>query len=185
MAQFLWVDDLASQDALFHFPFPIWFLGENFNLLPIITAGLMFVQQKLFAPPVTTDEQAQAQKMMMRMMPVMMLFIFYSVQAGLCLYFIASSLWSVVERTLIDKQEKRREDREAKAKADGTFVEPEKAKVNTKSNTTDEPEEEKKPGLFSSIMKNLDEAANPQDQHGKRFEASDKKKNKKNKKKKK
>ena len=42
------------------------------------------------------------QKTMMIMSVVMGIF-FYKVPAGLCLYFITSSLWSVCERTLLPK----------------------------------------------------------------------------------
>ncbi|HUG90239.1 MAG TPA: hypothetical protein VML55_05370, partial [Planctomycetaceae bacterium] len=45
-------------------------------------------------------------KMTYRMMNVMMVvmgFLFYGVPAGLCVYFIASSLWGIGERKLLDR----------------------------------------------------------------------------------
>ncbi|HVW00219.1 MAG TPA: membrane protein insertase YidC [Planctomycetaceae bacterium] len=103
MAKFLWINNLAAPDALFTFPFVLPFLGTSqFNLLPIITIVLFIVQQKMFMPPPTDKEQEMQQKMM-TFMTVFMGFMFYNVPAGLCVYFIASSLWGVAERKLLPK----------------------------------------------------------------------------------
>ncbi|MFO0918238.1 MAG: YidC/Oxa1 family insertase periplasmic-domain containing protein [Planctomycetaceae bacterium] len=103
MQRFLWIDNLASPDALFHFGFKLPFLGwDTFNLLPILSTGLMFFQQKMMMPPPADEEQA----MQMKMMNFMMIFMgamFYRVPAGLCVYFIASSLWGMTERFLLNK----------------------------------------------------------------------------------
>ena len=102
-AKFLWINNLAAPDALFRFPFALPFLGSEFNLLPIITMVLMLVQQKLFMPP-AADEQAAMQQKMMTYMMVFMGFMFYWMPAGLCVYFIASSLWGLAERKLLPKK---------------------------------------------------------------------------------
>ena len=103
MAPFLWMDNLAAPDALFHMPFKVPFVGwTEFNLLPMLTIVLFIFQQKMFMPPPTSDEQALQQKMMSYMM-VFMGFMFYRVPAGLCVYFIASSLWGMGERKLLPK----------------------------------------------------------------------------------
>jgi YidC/Oxa1 family membrane protein insertase len=74
-------------------------------LLPIIATGLMIVQQKMMAPPATSPEQ-EAQMKMMKYMMVFMGLMFYKVAAGLCLYFIATSLWGFAERRLLPKKKK-------------------------------------------------------------------------------
>ncbi len=103
MAKFLWIDNLASPDALFQLPFTVpWFGWTTFNLLPIVSTGLMFFQQKMMMPPPADEEQAMQQKMMNYMM-IFMGAMFYRVPAGLCLYFIASSVWGMVERWVINK----------------------------------------------------------------------------------
>ncbi|MGE5193743.1 MAG: YidC/Oxa1 family insertase periplasmic-domain containing protein, partial [Deltaproteobacteria bacterium] len=102
MASFLWIGNLAAPDALFRMPFAIPFLGQEFNLLPLITIVLFVVQQKMFMPPPANEEQAMQQKMMNFMM-VFMGVMFYKVPAGLCVYFIASSLWGMGERKLLPK----------------------------------------------------------------------------------
>ncbi len=100
MAPFLWVDNLAAPDALTSMP-TLPFLGSDFNLLPILTVCLFYAQQKMFMPPATTAEQAMQYKMMNGMMFIFG-FMFYHVPAGLCVYFIASSLWGMSERKLLE-----------------------------------------------------------------------------------
>lgn len=101
-ATFLWINDLAAPDMLFRFPFDVILLGHWFNLLPIIVVALMLVQTKLFSPPPTTPEAEMQQKTMKYMMMFMGV-MFYKVPAGLSLYFITSSLWSISERLLLPK----------------------------------------------------------------------------------
>jgi YidC/Oxa1 family membrane protein insertase len=102
-APFLWVHNLAAPDALFAFPFTIPLLGwTEFNLLPLISVALMVVQQEMFMPPPTNEEQALQQKMM-KYMTIGMGVLFYRVPAGLCVYFIASGIWGLIERKLLPK----------------------------------------------------------------------------------
>lgn len=101
-APFLWFDNLAAPDALFLLPFKVYFLGNEFNLLPIITTSLFLFQQKMLMPP-PTDEQTRMQAKVFFWMTLMMGFMFYHVPAGLCVYFIASSVWSMGERKLLDR----------------------------------------------------------------------------------
>lgn len=99
LAPFLWIDNLAAPDALFTMP-SLPFLGSDFNLLPCITVVLFLVQQKLFMPP-PADEQAEMTQKMMNFMTIGMGLMFWHVPAGLCIYFIASSLWGIAERKLL------------------------------------------------------------------------------------
>jgi YidC/Oxa1 family membrane protein insertase len=102
LAPFLYIKNLAAPDDLFHLPFVVPFLGwTEFNLLPFITVALFVVQQKMFMPP-PTDEQQAMQYKMMNVMTLVMGVMFYRVPAGLCVYFISSSLWGVGERKLLE-----------------------------------------------------------------------------------
>jgi YidC/Oxa1 family membrane protein insertase len=62
----------------------------------------MIAQQKMMTPPPADEQQAMQQKMMKYMM-VFFGLMFYKVAAGLCVYFIASSLWGFAERKLLPK----------------------------------------------------------------------------------
>ncbi|MDO5552954.1 MAG: YidC/Oxa1 family insertase periplasmic-domain containing protein [Planctomycetia bacterium] len=113
---FRWCSNLSAPDMLIDWsPFwnsTGWFsfnmgqgmfcLGPYFNLLPMVTIVLFLVQQKFLMPPVVgNDEAAQQQRMMRRMMNFMMIFMgfmFFKVPSGLCVYFIVSSLWGILER---------------------------------------------------------------------------------------
>lgn len=76
------------------------FLGPYLNLLPIVTIVLFLWQQKMFMPP-ATDEQTRMQQQIMKPMMIVMGLLFFRVPSGLCIYFIASSLWSIAERKLL------------------------------------------------------------------------------------
>ncbi len=77
-------------------------LGPYLNILPLVTMVLFIVQQKLFMPPATDDQQKMMQKVMTFMM-VFMGVMFFKVASGLCLYFITSSIWGIVERKMLPK----------------------------------------------------------------------------------
>ena len=101
-AGFLYIDNLAGPDRLFHHGFDIPYLGSDFNLLPLITVVLYLVNNRMFMPPPTTDEAAMQQKMMNVMM-IVFGFLFYRLPAGLLCYFIVSTLWGMGERKLMDQ----------------------------------------------------------------------------------
>jgi YidC/Oxa1 family membrane protein insertase len=109
-----WVKNLAAPDMLLYWGESIplvsrpedfggfLYLGPYLNILPIIAVAFMLVQQKMMMPPPTDEQQAMQQKMMKWMMVVMGL-MFYKVAAGLCIYFIATTLWGFAERKLLPK----------------------------------------------------------------------------------
>jgi YidC/Oxa1 family membrane protein insertase len=105
-----WCSNMAGPDQLWNWSEYLpdfiaaesgW-LGPYFNLLPILTIVLFIAQQKIFMPPPTDEQQAMMQKMMSYMM-IFMGFLFFKVPAGLCIYFITSSIWGLIERAVIPK----------------------------------------------------------------------------------
>ena len=105
-----WCSNLAGPDQLWNWTGVLpdaltstngW-LGPYLNILPLIAAALMFVQQKLFTPP-PSDEQQEMQQKIMKFMMIFMGLLFFKFAAGLCVYFIVSSLWGVAERKLLPK----------------------------------------------------------------------------------
>jgi YidC/Oxa1 family membrane protein insertase len=108
-----WASNLAGPDKLFRWDswMPAFladeadgYLGPFFNVFPLITVTLFLIQQKMFTPP-ATDEQTKMQQQMMTYMTVFMGVMFYKVPAGLCIYFITSSLWGICERKLLPKSQ--------------------------------------------------------------------------------
>ncbi|HZY84877.1 MAG TPA: YidC/Oxa1 family insertase periplasmic-domain containing protein [Gemmataceae bacterium] len=110
----LWIKNLAAPDMLVWWSEQIpyisrvqdfggfLYLGPYFNLLPVIAVALMIAQQKMMTPPPADEQQAMQQKMMKYMM-IFFGLMFYKVAAGLCVYFIASSVWGFCERKLLPK----------------------------------------------------------------------------------
>jgi YidC/Oxa1 family membrane protein insertase len=106
-----WASNLSAPDQFYYWGdwMPEFFagrgtgwLGPYLNLLPIIVVALFITQQKLFMPP-ATDEQTQMTQKVMSIMTLFMGLFFFRVPAGLCIYFIASSLWGIGERILVKK----------------------------------------------------------------------------------
>ena len=85
-APFLWVLDLSEPENLFAgiSPIPI-------NILPLVMAAVTIVQSKL--TPAMGDPMQQ--KMMTWMMPLMMLFFFYSMPSALSLYWTVSTILAI------------------------------------------------------------------------------------------
>ena len=103
-----WCSNLAAPDMMVDWSGfmpsflvrPEGWLGPYLNLFPLLTIGLFLWQQKLFMPP-AVDEQAKMQQQVMKYMMFFMALMFFKVPCGLCLYFIASSLWGIAERLLL------------------------------------------------------------------------------------
>ncbi|MEM6688960.1 MAG: YidC/Oxa1 family insertase periplasmic-domain containing protein [Planctomycetota bacterium] len=106
-----WASNLAGPDMFSYWGDWLWeylsgrgtgWLGPYFNVFPVIVVGLFLLQQKLFMPP-ATDEQTRMTQKMMNFMTLFMGLFFFRAPAGLCLYFITSSLWGICERVLVKK----------------------------------------------------------------------------------
>jgi YidC/Oxa1 family membrane protein insertase len=117
-----WIDDLTAQDAMIPFSAPMyvpifgWEL-TSFNLLPLLVALFMYVQQKTQPKPKPnpnmTDQQRQQQESMQRMMPmmsIMMMLIFYKMPSGLNLYIMFSSVFGWLEQARIRQHIREREE---------------------------------------------------------------------------
>lgn len=106
-----WCSNLAGPDQLLNWS--SWmpefiagrgtgWLGPYFNILPMATVGLFLLQQKMLMPK-ATDDQTRMTQNMMQVMTIFMGVLFFKVPSGLCIYFITSSLWSLVERKLVKR----------------------------------------------------------------------------------
>jgi len=94
-AQFLWIKDLSSPDALFTFSQSLPLIGDKLNILPLITVLLMVLQQKITMMSTgknVSSDMARQQKMMAFFFPIFFGFILYNFPAGLVLYWLTNSL---------------------------------------------------------------------------------------------
>jgi YidC/Oxa1 family membrane protein insertase len=105
-----WCSNLAAPDMLWNWQHvipdflsaPTSWIGPYLNILPLLTVGLFVWQQSMFMPP-ATDESTAMQQKIMKFMTIGMGILYFKVASGLCLYFIASSMWGIAERKLLPK----------------------------------------------------------------------------------
>ena len=102
-------------------------------------------------PPPTNEEQAQQQKMMSFMM-IFMGAMFFRVPSGLCLYFIATNIWSMTERWLFEHLKKN------KPVVDDAPV----TNLATQPNVPSKKVEEEKPSVIGGIWDRLQKSADNQ-----------------------
>ncbi len=92
----LWITDLSRPDHL-ALGTSLPFIGDTISVLPILMAATMIWQSKM----TMTDPK---QKAMIYIMPVFLLFIFYSLPSGLNLYYSVFNLLSMVQTRMIKKR---------------------------------------------------------------------------------
>ena len=97
-SEFLWAADLSAPDTIAEIAgFPI-------NILPLLMTGTMFLQMKLQPAAPNMDPTQQA---IMKYMPLMFVFFFYSASSGLCLYWTVQNVLSIIQTkmTKVDPDE--------------------------------------------------------------------------------
>ena len=103
-SKFLWIKDLAEPDKLFQIAKPVPFIGTEINLLPILMALGMFLQQKMsMKSSATSPEMREQQKIMVIIFPIMMGFVFYHFPSGLALYWFMNTALSILSQWKILK----------------------------------------------------------------------------------
>lgn len=103
-----WIDNLAAPDVLFSWNYPIFFIGNEFHLLPILLGLVMFVQQRLSSnlpkdANLLTEQQRQ-QRAMGNIMTVLFAVMFYNVPSGLNIYWLSSMLLGILQQWWTSKR---------------------------------------------------------------------------------
>ncbi|CAX08913.1 membrane protein insertase YidC [Chlamydia trachomatis] len=100
-----WIDNLTAPDVLFSWETPIWFIGKEFHLLPILLGVVMFAQQKISAVKRSgpASDQQRQQEAMGTMMALLFTFMFYNFPSGLNIYWFSSMLLGVVQQWVTNK----------------------------------------------------------------------------------
>jgi len=104
-APFLWIKDLSEPDRLFVFAQNLPIIGNEFNLLPLLMAVVMYFQQKISMKSMSSADPNQVlqQKIMLVFFPIFLGFIFYKFSSGLSLYFTVFYLLSTVSQWKMSK----------------------------------------------------------------------------------
>lgn len=95
---FLWINDLSEPDTVWTSPPFLGFSGFNLNILPLIMVGTQIVQTLM--TQVSSDPN---QKTMMYIMPVIMLFFFWSMPSGVTLYWTVQNILSILQQWYTNK----------------------------------------------------------------------------------
>ncbi|HSW87016.1 MAG TPA: membrane protein insertase YidC [Rhabdochlamydiaceae bacterium] len=103
-----WIDNLTAPDVLFTWSYPIFFIGTQFHLLPILLGLVMYVQQKFTSAisknqRVLTDQQKQ-QKFMGNIMVIVFAVMFYHFPSGLNIYWLSSMLLGILQQWYMTKK---------------------------------------------------------------------------------
>ncbi len=155
---FLWIADLTAPDALFMLPFSLPFLGDKFNILPIMMGVSQLFAQRLQS----TNIEDPTQKQMATIMPIFFVFILYNFAAGLSLYWFVSNIWQITFQIFVNKKVKEQVEQEAHQKFE------ERRKQVTLIEKGGKPKEEKEPTWRDKVLKYLEEKAKEAESRGKR-----------------
>lgn len=102
-APFLYITDLSEPDRFLALDLTLPLIGDvpYLNILPPVMVVLWIVQQRVMPKP--TDEQAQRVQKMMMWMPILFGVFLYNYPAGLSVYMITTSMFGILEQTVIKK----------------------------------------------------------------------------------
>ncbi len=104
-AKFLWINDLSEPDRLILLSANLPIIGNEINILPVLMAIGMFMQQKLSMATAKGGSSAEQQKIMMIIFPLIFFYIFYKMPSGLVLYwFINSTLMLIYQFRIMSKK---------------------------------------------------------------------------------
>lgn len=97
-----WIDDLTAPDKLFSWKEPIFFIGTEFHLLPIILGVVMFIQQRISSPlpkdPTQLTDQQRQQRAMGSIMSIVFTVMFYNFPSGLNIYWLSSMVLGILQQ---------------------------------------------------------------------------------------
>lgn len=103
-----WIDNLTAPDVLFSWKTPIFFIGNEFHLLPFLLGGVMFLQQRISTtlpkdPSLWTEQQRQ-QRAMGSIMTIVFTVMFYNFPSGLNIYWLSSMLLGILQQWWVQKK---------------------------------------------------------------------------------
>jgi YidC/Oxa1 family membrane protein insertase len=104
-AKFFWIQDLSLPDKIISLPGTYPLIGNSINILPILMSISMFFQQKLSSATQMSSSSEQ-QKMMLILFPIIFVFIFYNMPAGLVLYWLVNNILMLVQQVRMNRIKK-------------------------------------------------------------------------------
>ena len=137
---FLWADDLAAYDSILNLPFEIPFYGAHVSGFTLLMAGSMFfyMNQNMAQQAAPTQPGMPDMRIMMRIMPLFMLFFFNKYASGLSLYYFMANVVTIGQVLAVKK----------------LFIDEEKIREKIKAKQA-APKEEKKKGGFAQRLETM------------------------------
>ena len=134
---FLWADDLAAYDSILNLPFEIPFYGAHVSGFTLLMAGSMFIyaNQNMAQQAAPTQPGMPDMRIMMRIMPLFMLFFFNRYASGLSLYYFMANVVTIGQVTAVKK----------------FFINEDKIREKIEANQATPKEEKKKSGFAQRL----------------------------------
>jgi YidC/Oxa1 family membrane protein insertase len=154
---FLWAEDLAAYDSILNLPFEIPFYGAHVSGFTLLMAGSMFIyaNQNMAQQAAPTQPGMPDMRIMMRIMPLFMLFFFNRYASGLSLYYFMANVVTIGQVTAVKK----------------FFIDEDKIREKIKAKQAAPKEEKKKSGFAERLetmqkeqQKRAEEMKNQRDQ---------------------
>ena len=134
---FLWADDVAAYDSILDLPFEIPFYGAHVSGFTLLMAGSMFfyMNQTMQQQAAPTQPGMPDMRIIMKIMPLFMLFFFNRYSSGLSLYYFTANIITIGQVVTVKK----------------FFIDEEKIREKIKANQA-APKDEKKKGGFAERL---------------------------------
>jgi YidC/Oxa1 family membrane protein insertase len=121
-----WINNLTAPDVVFSWNYPIFFIGTQFHLLPIILGVVMFLQQR-YSSTLSKDkskwtDQQKQQRMMGNVMTIVFAIMFYHFPSGLNIYWLSSMGLGILQQWLSNKYDKKSLEKSSDKKGTTTIL---------------------------------------------------------------
>lgn len=165
---FLWADDLAAYDSILDLPFDIPFYGAHVSGFTLLMAVSMFfyMNQNMSQQAMPTQPGMPDMRIMMRIMPLFMLFFFNQYASGLSLYYFMANVATMGQVFLVKK----------------FFIDEDKIREKIEANQARPQEEKKKSGFAERLEAMQKEQQKKADEMKKQRDQARKSRNQKRKK---
>ena len=98
---FLWIDNLAYPDEISYFPVAVPFLGNSFNLLPILMTLVSLFAAYSYTNNYDSTRLIKKQQRNLYLMAFCFLILFYPFPAAMVLYWMSSNIFHLVQQKIM------------------------------------------------------------------------------------
>ncbi|MHB8138217.1 MAG: membrane protein insertase YidC [Smithellaceae bacterium] len=114
-ASFLWIETLAEPDRLFNMGVNIPFLGEYFNVLPVLMAVTTLLTIKLSPAPAADKSGRFWQNVFLIFVAIAFFLLFYTFPSGMVLYWTMANILHLLQQFIVESMHKKNNKSDATA----------------------------------------------------------------------